>query len=41
MRLLMLALSLLCAVGCGVSDEAAAAKDRESQASGAPVRPAL
>ena len=30
MRLLMLALSLLCTVGCGVSDEAAAAKDRES-----------
>src|SRR5206468_9940109 len=30
MRLLMLALSLLCAVGCGISEEAAAAKDRES-----------
>jgi hypothetical protein len=29
-RLLLLALSLLCAAGCGMSDEAAAAKDRES-----------
>src|SRR4029453_11466961 len=26
----LLALSLLCAAGCGMSDEAAAAKDRES-----------
>ena len=30
MRLLMLALSLLCAAGCGMSEEASAAKDRES-----------
>ena len=30
MRLLMLVLGLLCAVGCGLSEEAAAAKDRES-----------
>ena len=30
MRVLMLALTLLCAAGCGMSDEAAAAKDRES-----------
>jgi hypothetical protein len=29
-RRLMLALSLLCAAGCGMSEEAAAAKDRES-----------
>jgi len=29
-RLLLLALGLLCAAGCGMSDEAAAAKDRES-----------
>jgi hypothetical protein len=29
-RVLMLALSLLCASGCGMSEEAAAAKDRES-----------
>jgi hypothetical protein len=29
-RLLILALGLLCAAGCGVSEEAAAAKDRES-----------
>ena len=29
-RLLLLALSLLCAAACGMSDEAAAAKDRES-----------
>src|SRR4029077_907023 len=29
-RLLMLALSLVCAAGCGMSDEAGAAKDRES-----------
>ena len=30
MRLMMIALSLLCALGCGISEEAAAAKDRES-----------
>ena len=30
MRLMMIALSLLCPVGCGISEEAAAAKDRES-----------
>src|SRR5437660_863974 len=30
MRLMMIAISLLCAVGCGMSAEAAAAKDRES-----------
>src|SRR5207245_10080302 len=30
MRLLMLALTLLCAPGCGISEEAAAAKDCES-----------
>lgn len=30
MRLLMLAITLLCAAGCGVSDEAAAAKDRDA-----------
>ena len=30
MRLLMLVLGLLCAAGCGLSEEAAAAKDRES-----------
>ena len=30
MRLLMIALGLLCAAGCGMSEEAAAAKDRES-----------
>ena len=30
MRLLMLALGLLCTAGCGLSEEAAAAKDRES-----------
>ena len=30
MRIPMLALGLLCAAGCGMSDEAAAAKDRES-----------
>jgi hypothetical protein len=30
LRLLIVALSLLCAAGCGVSEEAAAAKDRES-----------
>ena len=30
MRLLMLALTLLCAAGCGMSEEASAAKDRES-----------